>query len=322
MLPSARTSPVRNIAPPGQPSVRIPPGQTARGQSGTPQHQPNQGPGRPTHNLTNTRQPQTPVQHQHQTRPDQSRGRNIPPPVDNGAAPRSNGPQQQNHAQSNQNQSFRPTPPGQQPPNQQRPGAPPQGNTTPSSNAAPPPHGRPLVGFVTSRAADLLQKEDSVPPLNQLPAFNPHAESPIPKEQRTPGVDHARSVPIKREAVGAPPAPQPPPQAATRPAAQAGASFGRSTNFVNPHQDTNRRIGMPSAPHYAMSPSANRGAYKPPTFANGGAPPNGLKRDRPALQDVSNTGGAGPGGANAEGPDVKRQRVEAPGIENASVTNA
>lgn len=58
-----------------------------------------------------------------------------------------------------------------------------------------------------------------------------------------------------------------------------------------------------------MSPSANRGAYKPPTFANGAAA--GVKRERAPLQDVSNQGVAG-----NEGPDVKRQRVEAPGTEN------
>jgi hypothetical protein len=65
----------------------------------------------------------------------------------------------------------------------------------------------------------------------------------------------------------------------------------------------NRRIGMPGAPGYTMSPSANRGAYKPPTFANGAA---GVKRERAPLQDVSNQVVAG----GAEGGDVKRQRVE------------
>jgi hypothetical protein len=61
---------------------------------------------------------------------------------------------------------------------------------------------------------------------------------------------------------------------------------------------------MPGAPNYAMSPSANRGAYKPPTFAAG------MKRDRPPLQDVSNQGTNGAAAAGGEGPDVKRQRVE------------
>ena len=74
---------------------------------------------------------------------------------------------------------------------------------------------------------------------------------------------------------------------------------------------------MPGAPNYAVSPSANRGAYKPPTFANGGGPPNGLKRERPALQDVSNLNTDNE--ASDEGADKKRQRVEAAGVENTGV---
>jgi hypothetical protein len=62
---------------------------------------------------------------------------------------------------------------------------------------------------------------------------------------------------------------------------------------------------MPGAPNYAMSPSGNRGAYKPPTFAAG------VKRERPPLQDVSNTGATANVATGADGPDVKRQRVEA-----------
>lgn len=74
---------------------------------------------------------------------------------------------------------------------------------------------------------------------------------------------------------------------------------------------------MPGAANYAMSPTANRGAYKPPTFANG-APQNALKR--PALQDVSNTGANG-GAGGADSSDAKRQKVEAPGVENAAVVS-
>jgi hypothetical protein len=72
---------------------------------------------------------------------------------------------------------------------------------------------------------------------------------------------------------------------------------------------------MPGGAGYAMSPSANRGAYKPPTRMNPDAP-NGLKRERVALQDVSN---AGTNGVAAEGGDAKRQRVEVPGAENPGV---
>ncbi|CAO2658637.1 Nn.00g063600.m01.CDS01 [Neocucurbitaria sp. VM-36] len=321
-VPSARTSPIRNTGPPRQSNARMQPAQAGRGQVSLQQHQPNQGPSKLPPNASNQRHPQTPVQQQNQQRPDPSRGRMPPPAGENGAASRPSGQLQQNPQQPVQNQPLRPTPPqAQQSANQQRPGPQAQGTTTTPGNA-PTSNNRPPVGFVTSRAAELLQASDA-PPLNHIPAFNPHAESPIPKEQRTPGVDHARSVPIKREAVGAPPAPQPPAQGAPRsaPTAGAGASFGRPTNFVNPQQDTNRRIGMPGAPNYAMSPSANRGAYKPPTFANGAVPPNGLKRERPALQDVSNTGVSGNGTVNSDGPDVKKQKTEAPGMENMATVN-
>lgn len=230
-------------------------------------------------NGLNQRQPQTPLQPAMQ-RPNGQQQQETKHPV--------NAPQPQNQAR-----------------------APPQ--APPANHAAnqQPPNGRPPVGFVTSRAAELLQNPDAPASLNHLPAFNPHAESPIPKDQRTPGIDHARSVPIKRDTIGAPPAPQPPAQQGSRPGSVGppAAGFGRPTNFVNPHHDANRRIGMPGAPNYAMSPSANRGAYKPPTFANG-AQHNGIKRERPVLQDVSNTGVSG------EGPDIKKQRVDAPGVEN------
>lgn len=275
---SGRTSPIRNSAP-RQPNQRAQPAPTGRGQGGNQQQQ-NQANVRPMQNGPNQRQPQTPLQP---------------------AMQRPNAQQQQETKQSANVQQAH---------DQARP-LPQAPNTNAAANQQPP-NGRPPVGFVTSRAAELLQATDTPATLSHLPAFNPHAESPIPKDQRTPGIDHARSVPIKRDTIGAPPAPQPPAQQASRPGSVGppAAGFGRPTNFVNPHHDANRRIGMPGAPNYAMSPSANRGAYKPPTFASG-AQHNGVKRERPVLQDVSNTG------VSVEGPDVKKQRVDALGAENA-----
>lgn len=147
-------------------------------------------------------------------------------------------------------------------------------------------------------------------------AFNPHAESPVPKEKRTPGLDYTRSVPVKRKDDGNAPVPQP--QGLGRPAnGSAAAGFNRPSNFVNPQQDANRRIGMPAGgANYAMSPSANRGAYKPLSINNPAV--NGLKRERGALQDVTN---AGPNGVVEEGGDAKRPRVEVPGVENVDVTS-
>ncbi|KAL7776880.1 hypothetical protein CFE70_007300 [Pyrenophora teres f. teres 0-1] len=309
---SARTSPTRNTAPPRHPNVR--PVQAGRGQPPAQQQQPNVGPGRPPPHIQNGKQPQTPVQQQ--PRPVQNGGRIPPPVMESGGAAKPTGQPPQNQQHATNNPALRPTPPqAQQPPNQQRPGPQAQSTTTPATNAPPP--NRPPVGFVTSRAAELLQSADANS-FSKLPSFNPNAESPIPKEQRTPGVDHASSRPIKRDAVNAPPPPQPPPQ---RPGVSTTGSFNRP-NIVNPHLDANRRIGAPS---YAMSPSANRGAYKPPTFANANANATngaGVKRERAALQDVSNVNA----GANAatEGPDPKKQRVEANaanGVENTSVVN-
>lgn len=303
---SGRTSPVRNTGPPRQPNGR--PAQAGRGHAVTQQQHPsNQGSGRPSPQIQNGRHPQTPVQQQ--TRPAQNSANMPPPAAESGAAPRPVG-QQNQHVPTNQ--PPRPMPPqAQQPPNQQRPGQQGQMATTPVVDPSAP-NQRPPVGFVTSRAAELLQSSEAST-LSNLPQFNPNAESPIPKEKRTPGVDHARSVPIKREAVGAPPAPQP---ASQRPGVTSTGSFNRP-NIVNPHLDANRRIGMPGA--HAMSPSANRGAYKPPTFANGNGS-NGTKRERAALQDVSNV--AVNGNATAEGPDTKKQKVDASGLENnASVAN-
>jgi hypothetical protein len=307
-VPSARTSPVRHTGPPQQPAPRTHAANGVNGQAGAPQLRPNQGPGRPPPNVPNQRQPQTPVQQPNQPRSNPNGGRMPPPTADANSASRP--PAQQNQQPPPQNQPLRPSPPdAQQVPNQPRVAPQVQG-TTPSTNPLPP-NGRPSIGFVTSRAAELLQTADSTTSINNLPTFNPHAESPVPKEQRTPGFDNRRSAPVKREQVGAPPAPPPAAQpASSRPVA------GRPSSFANPHQDVNRRIGMPGAPNYAMSPSGNRGAYKPPTFAAG------TKRERAPLQDVSNTGatGNGPTNASAEGPDVKRQRVEATapttGVEN------
>jgi hypothetical protein len=299
-LPPARTSPVRQTGPPQQPPPRVQGTNGVNGQGHPPQQRPNQGPGRPTPAAPVQRQPQTPNQQQNHPRPDQHKGRMPPPTTDATAASRP--PVQQNQHQPPVNQPLRPTPPeAHQSTFQSRPAQPAQGTTAPSTNPQPP-NGRPHVGFVTSRAAERLQNADSITPMNPLPTFNPNVESPVPKEKRTPGFDHKRSAPVKREQVGAPPAP--PPAAEPASSRQGGPAAGRPTNFVNPHQDMNRRIGMPGAPNYAMSPSANRGAYKPPTFAAG------TKRDRPPLQDVSNQGTNGAAAADGEGPDVKRQRVE------------
>jgi hypothetical protein len=311
-LPLARTSPVRHTGPPRPPPARI---QGAPNGPGAAQQQrPNQAPGRPPVNGSVQRQPQTPLQQQNQARPEQNRGRMPPPVSENPAAPRPPVQQQQNAPQAPNNQPLRPTPPqAQTGSDPSRAGA--QAPTTPAANAPPVMNSRPPVGFVTSRAAELLQNSEANTSLNHLPTFNPHAESPVPKDKRTPGVDPRKSAPVKRQTVGAPPAPEPVAQPANLSRTGGVSNTGgqaRPSNFVNPHQDVNRRIGMPGATGYAVSPGGNRGAYRPPTFNNGA----GVKRERPPLGDVSNQGAIGHGGS--DGPDAKRQRVEAQGTENAA----
>ncbi|KAI9829017.1 MAG: DNA repair protein rad52 [Thelocarpon impressellum] len=113
------------------------------------------------------------------------------------------------------------------------------------------PHTRPIAdqappGFYTARAAPLLQNVDN-PPLANAPTFNPHAESP--SIRKTSGIDHSKSKPVNRDALGIP-----------SPAAVAAAPRGPS--FVSPQLDGARRIGMPGAA--ATSPMQNRSSYKPP----------------------------------------------------------
>jgi DNA repair and recombination protein RAD52 len=160
--------------------------------------------------------------------------------------------------------------------------------------------GNPPVAFVTGRAAELIQKSDpSNPniPIN-APMFNPHAESP--SLRRTSGFDHSKTTPVPRQAIphnnNAIPTPQQPVATGVHNISEANNGATR-TNFVNPHQDVNRRIGMPAT---AQSPLANRSAYKPPGPATGvkrpadamtagsGVPPNTTGASRQPLADVSN----------------------------------
>lgn len=152
-------------------------------------------------------------------------------------------------------------------------------------------------GFVSGRGT-LNAGQNGQPP-NQVPAFNPHAESP--SIRRTHGLNPGKSVPISRDqlngaARNGAPAGQPPQQHNSP--MNGGSGDGhrsgpvqavRNTNFVNPSADVNRRIGMPPG----SGAQQNRGAYRPPSNIK-----------RPALSDVSNMqqlDGAG---------DAKKAKVE------------
>ncbi|OCK83641.1 hypothetical protein K432DRAFT_390238 [Lepidopterella palustris CBS 459.81] len=161
--------------------------------------------------------------------------------------------------------------------------------------SGPPTTHEPPIGFVTSRAAELIQKsEHSNAPLPpNVPAFNPHAESP--SLRRTSGIDHMKSAPVSRQAI----------VGGLNQNPLSAVAFSRP-NFINPHTDANRRIGMPGA---VQSPLANRGAYKPP------GPAAGIKRGpeivaRPPLADVSNK-------QADSGDELNAKRIRVEGAENS-----
>lgn len=145
-----------------------------------------------------------------------------------------------------------------------------------------PPPGVP-EGFVTGRAAEMLERPPESRPPNAAIAFNPHFESP--GIRRTHGVNPGKSAPVTSACVGRPlqiahpgtigdgdtsPAAHGAPQ--HNPNGLNGPAVHVRNNFVNPSADQHRRIGMPPA-----GGQQNRGAYKPPTAVK-----------RPALADVSN----------------------------------
>ncbi|OCL09922.1 hypothetical protein AOQ84DRAFT_362845 [Glonium stellatum] len=234
------------------------------------------------------RGPQTPNSNQN-ARFDAARGRMAPPQQQNETNQLSR-PQHQNQQQQNQGSRSNPSSASDAgPPNHPEPQRPDGQRNSPAAGA---PIGHELpIGFVTSRAAELLQKSEAsnVPLRPNVPAFNPHAESP--SLRRTSGIDHMKSAPVSRQAV----------VGSINQNHPNGANASRP-NFINPQTDANRRIGMPGA---AQSPLANRSVYKPP------GPAIGMKRSpesmtRPPLADVSNIqmdNGAG------DGLEAKRTRV-------------
>lgn len=239
------------------------------------------------------RAPQTPNGNQN------TQGRMLPPQQESNQPQR---PQQPMHPIAPQN------PPLQDPPPQQRnvrsnPSSASESSADNKPSSAPddgPQHdgtgnGKdPPVGFVTSRAAELLQKSDNATPAlpSNVPAFNPHAESP--SIRRTSGINHNTSAPVNRQVVAG---------TNGQPNATNGGNVGpvpNRTNFVNPQADANRRIGMPGT---AQSPLANRGAYKPPGPAMGKRGPEAIAR--PPLADLSNVQMDG----GRDGVDAKKVKV-------------
>ncbi|KAL8938102.1 MAG: hypothetical protein Q9216_004075 [Gyalolechia sp. 2 TL-2023] len=147
----------------------------------------------------------------------------------------------------------------------------------------------PPVGFFTARVAETVQNSSGQ--ILKAPSFNPHLESP--SIRKTAGIDHSKTKPVGRDIVGAPPSP-----AVMSPASR--------PNFVNPHADKTRKVGMPVG---VPSPLTNRNSYKPPQMKRV-AEGNNVQHARPALGDVTSTTVNVP--SDSGGGDAKRQRMSGP----------
>ena len=122
------------------------------------------------------------------------------------------------------------------------------------------------IGFFTAREAETIMAAPAILP--DKATFNPHAESPsIPK---TAGFDHSRSKPVfaTRDIPGNTQQNNGNLQLQLQQHVQTTANStiaplaGSRHNFVNPHLDNTRRIGMPGT--MAGSPVPNRGSYRIP----------------------------------------------------------
>lgn len=159
------------------------------------------------------------------------------------------------------------------------------------------------VGFYSARAAECLDANNNVIAADPsaVPKFDPHAESP--SIRKTSGVNHQRSVPLKRDL-----------SADTTP---------HHTNIINPAFDQPRKVGAPgSAGQFQMPRGPGTSAYRPPTRrgpeSTGGSPAPvvtsaGVDRvlqaaRRTPLGDMSNIQHSVTA-ITPDGAEAKRQRV-------------
>jgi DNA repair and recombination protein RAD52 len=173
----------------------------------------------------------------------------------------------------------------------------------------------PPVGFYSARAAPHVNSDSNAVVPSNIPKFDPHAESP--SIRKTAGIDHNKTIPVKRGLAGV--------SVATTPAVQDGIPprTNPPRDFVNPSTDMHRRIGAPGVG--MQSPGSMTGsAYKPPTrrgpdpnIAGGLVAQNSSTIRRAPLGDVSNVQQSTTG--ISDGSDAKRQRVTGP--ENGSEGN-
>ncbi|KAH6674643.1 hypothetical protein B0J14DRAFT_45820 [Halenospora varia] len=300
----------------GDPANQIRPAINTRQQSMAAPPARQQNVGAPNNNIpNNNQQPQTP--NAGFIRANIGANPNIRPPPDTSNQSRpNNGPQGKPPAVAGRilNQPSRGGGPASAPnsPARHQPNRP--SSLDPTDNEPPiglPPQG---AGFFSARAATMLPPPPTtdgaplppdapIPTHNNLPVFNPHAESP--SIRKTPGIDHKSSKPTTREGKHVPGS-----QSTATPITGGGIQRA-SGNVLNPQLDGARRIGVPGSP----SPMANRNQYRPPTIKrplDGGAGGmnaggNGEQGGRTPLVGLDANGSLAGGGG--EGHEVKRQRL-------------
>lgn len=169
------------------------------------------------------------------------------------------------------------------------------------------PAGVPVAGFYSAKAAQTVD-EHNVPrvPVN-IAKFNPHAESP--SIRKTAGIDHNKSVPVKRDIHQA-------------------NSVNAPKETADPKFDSSRRVGLPgqTASGPVMRSSMSTSAYRPPTRHASPASTNGPVQGatsavadrnlngakRHPLGDVSNMQ-HNVTATTGDGLDAKRQRIAGAG---------
>ena len=229
---------------------------------------------------------QPPTSHIPQSHP----GHNRPPPLND--QQQSSNDAHQSSSPGISSQHFAPQPPHQQ---------------SLPSNA---PRQIPSIGFYSARAAPVVNSDSSAAATSTIPKFDPHAESPSIRKQWTAGIDHNKTIPVKRGLAGA--------TVIAAPAVRDGVSprANPPRDFVNPSADLHRRIGAPGAGLQSQG-GVTGSAYRPPTrlgpdpsITGGGAAQNSSTLRRAPLGDVSNIQQSTTG--STDGNDAKRQRVTGP----------
>ncbi|KAK4939411.1 DNA repair protein rad52 [Elasticomyces elasticus] len=195
-------------------------------------------------------------------------------------------------------------PPSPHVPSEHFPQHPPGRNATTTGSSSRP------TGFYSARVAENIDEHNNVTAAAAPTAlkFNPHAESP--SIRKTSGVDHNRSVPLKRDLKS--------------------DTSTVTTNVINPQFDQSRKVGAPSPNGLVGGIRGGTSSYRPPTRrgpetfgvtmqhpTDSGSEQNLQAARRIPLGDVSNMQ-HNVTAVTVDGADAKRQRVLDPDHEGGN----